>query len=109
MAFKTCAFTKNWLIIAIIVMCLCTEYNCQCTGSADYTTYVTSNIIHDVYCHSATVLPYNSPNFHSLLWSKTKVHCITCTGSKNCVKAVTGTGSTNCNAATTCTNSKDCF
>jgi hypothetical protein len=30
----------------------------------------------DVYCHSATVLPYNSPNFHSLLWSKTKVNAL---------------------------------
>jgi hypothetical protein len=32
--------------------------------------------MHDVYCHSATVLPYNSPNFHSLLGSKTKVNAL---------------------------------
>ncbi|CAH1377362.1 unnamed protein product [Tenebrio molitor] len=86
MAFKTCSFTKIWLIIAVIVMCLCTEYYCQCTGGTDFTS-----------CTAGCTGCGNCPN------------TATCTDSQNCVKAVTCTGSTNCNAATTCTNSKDCF
>jgi hypothetical protein len=36
MAFITCAFTKNWLVIAVIVMCLCTDY--YCTGAQEVLT-----------------------------------------------------------------------
>jgi hypothetical protein len=77
MAFKTCAFTKNWLVIAVIVMCLRTEYYCQCTGGADCTS-----------CTIACTGCENCPN------------ASTCTDSQNGVKAVTCIGSTNCNTDT---------
>jgi hypothetical protein len=64
MPFKTCAFTKFWLVIAVIVMCLCTEYYCQWTEGADSTSGTAA-------CTGCG----NCPN------------ALTCTDSQNCVKA----------------------
>nr|AFW20022.1 antifreeze protein isoform Tm3 [Tenebrio molitor] len=86
MAFKTCAFTKNWLVIAVIVMCLCTEYNCQCSGGADCSS-----------CTESCAGCINCPNAR------------TCHGSTNCFNAVTCAGSTNCNRATSCAGSTGCY
>jgi hypothetical protein len=60
MAFKTCAFNKNWLVIAVIVICLCTEYYCQCTGCG------------------------NCPNTATCTDFQNCVKAVTCTGSTNC-------------------------